>query len=187
MAVTKFLVGHVVNKAAIDIDAGVDFVMSDESVDRTGDVIKIDAWQLEDFKKNPVALYQHNNDNPIGTWENIRSIGKKLIGTLKLAAEGTSPEIDTIRSLISQKIIKAVSVGFIPLEYTEVEKTFSYIYTKVQLLECSLVSVPANQNALVIARSFGANEKLIFNNSAPEQLLTKSQKVAIARARMALA
>jgi HK97 family phage prohead protease len=182
----KFLVGHTVNKAISNVDDGVDFILSNESTDRTGDIIKIDSWQLADFKNNPIALYQHDNSSPIGTWDNIRTVGKQLIGTLKMAMAGTSAEIDTIRSLLEQKIIKAVSVGFIPLEYIQVKDTYSYIYTKVSLLEASLVSVPANQNALVIARSFGADEKRIFSNPASVQLHTRAQKVALARARMAL-
>jgi HK97 family phage prohead protease len=139
-----------------------EFVMSDESVDRVGDVIRAGGWDLADFQKNPVALWGHDHGKPIGVWENVRINGKKLIGKLKLAKEGTSAEIDTIRSLVEQRILKAVSVGFQPLEAKPLEKSSGYEYTKQRLHECSLVAVPANANALAIAKSFGADPAKVF-------------------------
>ena len=139
-----------------------EFVMSDESIDRVGDVIRAGGWDLADFQKNPVALWGHDHGKPIGVWENVRVAGKKLIGKLKLAKEGTSAEIDTIRSLVEQRILKAVSVGFQPLEAKPLEKSSGYEYTKQRLHECSLVAVPANANALAIAKSFGADPAKVF-------------------------
>ena len=142
------------------------FVMSDESVDRTGDIIRAKGWMLDDFKKNPVALFGHAHDKPIGVWEDVKVMGKKLVGRLRLAEKGTSPEIDTIRSLIEQRILKAVSVGFQALEGKPLkEKGGGFEFTKQALHECSLVAVPCNQNALSIAKSFGANPDKIFSNS----------------------
>lgn len=139
-----------------------EFVMSDESIDRVGDVIRAGGWDLADFQKNPVALWGHDHGKPIGVWENVRVAGKKLIGKLKLAKQGTSAEIDTIRSLVEQRILKAVSVGFQPIEAKPLEKTSGYEYTKQRLHECSLVAVPANANALAIAKSFGADPAKVF-------------------------
>ena len=142
------------------------FVMSDESVDRTGDIIRAKGWMLDDFKKNPVALFGHAHDKPIGVWEDVKVMGKKLVGRLRLAEKGTSPEIDTIRSLIEQRILKAVSVGFQALEGKPLkEKSGGFEFTKQALHECSLVSIPANQNALSVAKSFGANPDKIFSNT----------------------
>jgi hypothetical protein len=45
-------------------------ILSDESVDRVGDVIRADGWVLTNFKKNPIALFQHRADFPLGTWKN---------------------------------------------------------------------------------------------------------------------
>lgn len=139
-----------------------EFVMSDESVDRVGDVIRASGWDLGDFLKNPVALWGHSHDKPIGTWENVRVVGKKLIGRLKLAKQGTSAEIDTIRSLVEQRIIRAVSVGFKPIEAKPLKEKSGYEFIKQTLHECSLVSVPANANALAIAKSFGADPAKVF-------------------------
>ena len=139
------------------------FAMATEHVDRMGDIIKMDGAQLAEFKRNPIALYGHNHEKPIGTWKNLRIEGKKLLGDLKLAAEGTSAEIDTIRKLVQQRILRAVSVGFIPKEAEPIKKTGGYMFKKWSLNECSLVAVPANPQALAIAKSLGADRNLIFD------------------------
>lgn len=137
-----------------------EFVLSDESVDRMGDVIYADGWDLKDFQKNPVALFGHDHAKPIGVWKNVRVEGKKLLGKLQLAVEGTSAEIDTIRKLVEQRILKAVSVGFSPIEYNQ-RSDGGYNFIKQSLHETSLVSVPANANALAIAKSLGADDLLV--------------------------
>ena len=69
---------------------------------------------------------------------------QRPIGKLKLAAAGTSAEIDTIRSLIEQRILKAVSVGFSPIDYEPMEKGIRF--KKQFLHECSLVAVPCESD-----------------------------------------
>jgi len=130
----------------------LDFVISTEEVDRMGDVIRVNGWQTAAFEKNPIALFSHDNSLPIGVWKNIRVEGKKLVGTLKLAKPGTSELIDTIRSLIDQRILRAVSVGFQPLEATP-RKGGGWDFIKSALHEISVVSVPANASALAVAKA----------------------------------
>jgi len=48
-----------------------EFVMSDGSVDRMGDVIEPAGWRLDRFHRNPVALFNHDRDFPIGTWRDV--------------------------------------------------------------------------------------------------------------------
>ena len=145
----------VVRKTHAEKVEGMNFVMSDETPDRMDDIILSDGWDLEHFKRNPIALFGHRSDFPIGTWSNIRVENKQLKGQLDLAPAGTSDRIDEIRKLIDAGILKAVSVGFRPKESKpRPEKDgFGYFFTKQELVETSLVSVPANPNALAIAKS----------------------------------
>src|SRR5918993_3456547 len=92
-----------------------EYVMSDASVDRIGDVVE-QNWDLADFQNNPVALFGHRADFPIGKWVNVRVEKGHLKGRLQLAAPGTSQRIDEIIALVKQGILKAVSVGFRPLD-----------------------------------------------------------------------
>ena len=133
---------------------GMEFILSDETPDRMEDIIMSDGWDLKSFKKNPIALFNHNPHSPIGKWANVRVENKELRGHLEFAPWGTSERIDEIRRLVEAGILKAVSVGFRPTETKEREGyDWSYVYTKCELVETSLVAVPANPNALAVAKS----------------------------------
>jgi HK97 family phage prohead protease/HK97 family phage major capsid protein len=133
---------------------GLEFVLSDETPDRMDDVIMSDGWDLTNFNKNPIALFGHKSDFPIGTWKNVRVADKQLRGFLELAPEGTSQRIDEIRRLVEADILRAVSVGFRPKESKPRPETdWGLFFTKSELVETSLVSVPANPNALAVAKS----------------------------------
>ncbi len=132
-----------------------EFVMSTASVDRMGDIVEQD-WKLSAFRKNPIALWNHNSGQPIGRWEKVRVEAGKLVGRLKLAEAGTSELIDTLRSLVQQRILKAVSVGFKPGDYEPLDEKDPWgglRLMKNELFECSLVSVPANAEALSVAKA----------------------------------
>ncbi|HMF68234.1 MAG TPA: phage major capsid protein [Phyllobacterium sp.] len=134
-------------------DDPYEFVMSSESVDRVGDIIVAKGWQLDDFNRNPVALFMHDKTQPIGTWDQVKVVGKQLVGRLKLLESGLIPRVDEVRQLLEARILRAVSVGFIPLEKEPISKDADpfwgpFRYLKSKLLECSVVSVPANADAL---------------------------------------
>lgn len=144
--------------------SGMDFVLSDETLDRYGDIIVAKGWDLRDFKKNPIALFAHRGDFPIGNWTNVRVEGTKLIGTLVLAAKGTSERINELISLVEQGVLRAVSVGFRPIENEPIDPKQPYggqRYTKQQLLETSLVAVPANPAALAVAKSLHVSDETL--------------------------
>ena len=151
---------YAVKSAPAPAGAPHEFVMSDGSIDRMGDVIEPKGWVLDHFKAHPIALLNHDKDQIIGTWRDVRIEGKQFVGRLELAEEGTSSLVDNVRKLVAQNILRAVSVGFKPIEQKplndEADKYFGpFKFIKQELLECSLVAVPANPNALQVARSIG--------------------------------
>lgn len=153
----------------------MEFVLSDNSVDRVGDVIE-QNWELSAFRKNPIALFNHERDHVIGSWAGVRVDGNRLLGKLQLAAEGTSELVDTVRKLVAQKILRATSVGFQPVKKEKLNEQASefwgpFRFLKSELLEVSLVSVPANSNAVALARSLNLKPDLvgaIFSKPANE-------------------
>ncbi len=145
---------------------GMEFVLSDATPDRYDDVIVVDGWDLRNFRNNPIALFNHDPNFPIGRWENLSVRDGALRGHLRMAPEGTSARIDEIRKLIEAKILRAVSVGFRPIE-TEPRRDaeFGNLYKRSELVETSLVAVPANPNALSVARSLKISDgtmKMVF-------------------------
>ena len=166
---------HYAQRSAAAPDGAPDmFVMSDGTVDRTGDVIEQAGWDIEEFRSNPIALFNHDKNQVIGRWADVAVKGGRLVGRLKLAAEGTSALVDTVRKLVAQGILRAVSVGFQPGEkqplHDRADKLFGpFRYTKSRLLECSLVAIPANANALAVARGYPADVLLeVFRKPAIE-------------------
>ena len=148
-------------------------VATDFSVDRQGDRIDPEGWDLKDFIKNPVLLFAHNyHDEPIGTVTNLRKEGDRLLFTPKFAID-ISEKAKRIYNLYKEGVMNAFSVGFIPREWHDEQTEDGYIrtFTRTELLEISAVPVPANANALVIARSKGLEleyegEKLVGDELA---------------------
>lgn len=131
------------------------FVFSDASVDRMGDTIAPEGWDTSAFEKNPVALWAHDSSAPpIGRASNLAVENGQLKGDIDFAEMETYAFADTIYRLVCGKFIKAVSVGFIPLEYSFVEdkdRPWGIDFKRQELLEISVVPVPANANALAEA------------------------------------
>lgn len=134
------------------------FVLSAESIDRHGDIVIQRGWKLDNFNENPVALVSHNRQEmPIGIWKNLRVQGDALLGDLHLAARGTSRAADLARGLIEQGILRAVSVSFRALK-AEPMKPYGMKFHESELLEVSLVSVPAHPRAVMVAKSLNMTE-----------------------------
>jgi len=55
----------VVTKTHVSEGHGLSFILSDATPDRMGDVIEATGWDLVNFKRNPVALFNHNPNFPI--------------------------------------------------------------------------------------------------------------------------
>lgn len=158
-----------IHKAGIQSDADpFEFIMSSDTRDRMGDIVEQD-FSLANFRKNPIALWGHSSGTPIGTWDKIRKDaangGNRTIGRLNLAAPGTSKLIDTLRSLVEQRILKAVSIGFIPKNVEPLDEKDLWAGSRLsgnQLLECSLVSVPANPEAMSLAKSLDTETRKLL-------------------------
>ena len=149
---------------------GGEYVLSDETPDRMGDVIELAGWELTAFKANPIALFGHRSDFVVGRWRNvgINKDTKQLRGHLELAPKGSSARIDEIRALVEAGILRAVSVGFKPIDSAPLNHKDPFggsRYSKQELVECSLVAVPANPNALSVAKSLKISDdtqRLVF-------------------------
>lgn len=137
------------------------FVASDESVDRYGDIIRASGWQLEHYRKNNTVLYGHQTDSlPIGKVTTIGVDGTRLLATVEFPPAGTTAFVDSVWAMLEFGALNAVSVGFLPLAPPDpiVDKDGQWTgfeFRAQELLELSVVPVPANPNALQIVKSFG--------------------------------
>ena len=144
----------------------VPFVASTATIDRYGDIIEQEGWMLDFYKRNPVGLLNHDSRSlPIAKAIKCGIVNGVLFALMQFAKVDEYPVADTTFKLIQGGYLNAMSVGFIPLEfkyrYEEVPEgedpkpwPVGRIYTKSELLENSVVTVPANPEALVQGRSF---------------------------------
>lgn len=142
---------------------------SDETADRHNDIVKVDGWQLDNFKKNPVFLSQHNAwETPVGkavrVWKEYDDQGapgnKSLMFRIYFPTKAASEQADETFRAYKSGLLSSVSVGFRGLKAyipdTEAErealgmKGWGVVFLEQELFELSAVSIPANQNAQVV-------------------------------------
>ena len=131
---------------------------STNDTDRAGDVIEKDAWLkggLDNFKSNPILLFNHDYDTPIGkaTALEVTEYGLKIEGMISKSA-------GKIAEMVKEGILGAFSVGFRIKDADNIEETDGLRIKDAELFEVSVVSVPANQSAIFsVAKSFDTDEE----------------------------
>lgn len=166
MPLPKMLV-HVTRAAPPPSEDPLEYVMSDSSVDRFGDIVDQQGWRLDNFHRNPIALFNHKTDFVLGQWRDVRVVNGELRGRLDLL-DPVSDRQREVNAAAKAGVLRGVSVGILverdnvkPLEGAPRGVRF----LNPELVECSLVSIPANRNALAITRSLGLSREatdLIF-------------------------
>lgn len=115
--------------------------------DRQGEVVEVEGWDLKSFKQNPVLLLFHDHHSlPVGKAEKIWiEKGNKKRLMFKPVFETITERGRAISELVKQGFLKTFSVGFRPID------SDGNRFTKQELLEISLVNVPANPEAMMLA------------------------------------
>ena len=122
--------------------------------DRAGDVIAAEAWTkggLDNFQNNPVILFNHDYDKPIG-----RATGVKVTEDgLELEAKISKSAPAAVCELVKDGVLGAFSVGFKVKDADYIKETDGLMIKDAELFEVSVVSVPCNQAATFsLAKSF---------------------------------
>ena len=135
------------------------FVISTASVDRMGDSIAVDGWKLDAFRKNPVVLWAHDAGSlPVARAEKVWIEGGRLMATAEFTPAGMARFNDTVFDMLKAGFLNATSVGFSPLKYAftdDPQRRFGIDFLEQELLEFSVVAIPANSEALIQGRAAG--------------------------------
>jgi len=160
---------------------------STSDFDRAGDSISGEAWAkggLKNFEKNPIILFNHDYDRPIG-----RATGLKVTENgLELEAKISKSAPANVCELVKEGILGAFSVGFRVKDADYITETDGLKIKDAELFEVSVVSVPCNQAATFsLAKSFDSIDeyeefKKTFINSVElaEPSLAKDEKSLLA-------
>ncbi len=133
-------------------DAAITISTIDE--DRYNDILVPEGADLTAYERNPVVLFGHDiHALPIGRTEHLRIVPGKGITASFSFLKGD--EFATrVKNAFDQKALNGASVGFIPKK-SEPLTGGGRRYTRWELLEWSLVTVPANSAAVRVLKSLG--------------------------------
>lgn len=115
--------------------------------DRYQEVVEVVAFasSLERFMKNPVMLWSHNMRDPIGLWDDVSLKPDGLYVSGLIHTQFPSGKL--VADMAEAGLVRGLSIGFIELA-GEWDEEDTYHITDLDLLEVSVVSIPANQEAL---------------------------------------
>lgn len=168
-----------------DEDRVLEFIASTDGIKRDGNRVRNDGWDFTNFSKNPVFLWGHDSGSPehpplppIGSiikyWVEEDADGSRLMIRVRFA---THELADTVYQLYLNGHLRAVSIGWTPLEYEPILDSdgsqVGWDFLRSELLEVSAVPVPSDPDALMIAAARG--------------ILPQDQMAAFARAQRSIA
>jgi HK97 family phage prohead protease len=152
------LLSHIKKSVEDDDTLYIEGMASTTDKDRAGDVIEAAAWTrggLNNYKNNPIILFNHNFDKPIGRAVEIQALDNGL----RIKAKISKAAPDNVYQLVKDDVLSTFSVSFLVKDADYDSKTDTFRIKDAELLENSVVSVPMNQAATFsIAKSFESDE-----------------------------
>jgi len=144
--------------------------VSTPTLDRMNDRVVSTGLQVDAYRKNPVLLWGHNYNDPyavIGraTAVEVTDSGMRLLPEWREPTNDTDP-MHIIASLWDTKFVNAFSIGFRPIRYEE-NAEGGLDYLESEILEVSLVPVPANAEALRTAVKYLGGETRTLDDLVP--------------------
>src|SRR6266545_5196287 len=131
-------------------------------MDRDRDIVVPEGIELDDFRRNPIVLYGHNRDAPVGKCLWVKPDARGLVAKTLYTARPKNyvgewlP--DFVYSMVAADVLRGKSITFIPTEVRDPEAAelaefpdTQCVITRAMLIEYSVVSVPCNPLALVEA------------------------------------
>ncbi len=154
MSMQRFLVGG--SQPLGDNEIGV--IAASSELARDGHVLIVRGLSLDNYRRNPVVLWNHDPDSPIGACTAIDVVGDDLAARIELSS--ASERSREAIAFAKGGIIKGVSVGFDVIDAEPLDPSRGarggLRITSSELFEISLVAINADVNALIVARGHRA-------------------------------
>lgn len=142
-----------IEKATKLKEGQVEFIVSTGAVDAHGERIDVEGIDIKDYKKNPVVLWGHDGFNlPIARAVKVWKESGKLMAVAEFYLKDEFA--NKVYNYILDGFLKAVSIGGMVQEWGADGMTIS----KLVMKEFSVVSIPANPEALATAKSFSGDQ-----------------------------
>lgn len=131
----------------------IPFVLLDSSVLTYGVRVLVDGVDIDQFVKNPVMFYRHNDyDLPVGKWENIRKENGQLLADAAFDYEDDDKEVQRLIGKVERGFVKMASAGLVELMAAsdvvyQIDGQDGPTVIKCRIREASIVPIGANHNA----------------------------------------
>jgi HK97 family phage prohead protease len=132
----------------------IEVVASTGAVDRQQDRVRPAGIRLDNFRRNPIITWAHRYDQlPVGRATEVTATERDLRAKIQFAPDAFSQQV---YQHYRGGFLNAVSIGFQPLGEPRRNEHGGLDYDAAELLEIACVPVPANAEALVVARDIAA-------------------------------
>jgi len=124
-------------------------IASAKTVDRTEEVVLPGSFKkhLAEYKRNPLVTFQHDIFYPVGKAVKVRITDFGLEVVDELLYLPTDALMNYLYAAVEQRVLRTMSIGFVPVEWEDSNKTNIRTYTENILVEHAIVSYPANMDA----------------------------------------
>lgn len=158
------------------------FKISDNLPDRMGEIVDQATWDFKNYLNNPVVFWGHESREPeyvLGTAQSLDIEGDATYATLKLD-EDINPKAALVWQQLLRGTIRCVSVGFIA--HSEEYVNDIPVLKDNELLEISIVPIPANPRAIALSLKEGTlsrkDAKWLMDTMRKESDLIEAQMKA---------
>lgn len=147
-------------------------IASSGTLDRDADVIPLEAWNLAEISRQitrgmPMFFSHMQRSLPIGkvtkVWKDAEANAVRFRGTLM--PSGMYALADQVWSMLKGGFLTSVSIGFLSRDYDWIEGA-GRRFKALELLEISIVPIPANRDALVTQLSNAKAFDATYNQTA---------------------
>jgi HK97 family phage prohead protease/HK97 family phage major capsid protein len=136
---------------------------STKDIDRAGDIMDPSCWEkggLANYMNNPIILFNHDYNRPIGRGTDVKVTKNGLELTAKISKADRY-----ISKLIQDGVLSTFSVGFKVREADHMKETGGLYIKDAELYEISVVSIPANQAATFeVVKCFSPSEFELYKS-----------------------
>lgn len=158
-------------KSADDEKRELTGIATTPSVDSYGDIVEPKGAE---FTLPIPFLWQHNASQPIGHVTNAKVTKDGIEVVVKLVSTDEpgklKERLDEAWQSIKLKLVRGLSIGFSPIEYSRIEETYAYRYIKWAWRELSAVTIPANEDAQIFTvKSIKSIDRQLLAASGREQ------------------
>lgn len=125
-------------------------IASTPSTDRSEDVMVPEGAQ---YTLPMPFLWQHESDEPIGHVIDVKVTSQGIEATMQIAKieeEGDlKSRIDNAWQTIKAGLVRGLSIGFNPIEYSRIDGSFGLKFLRWDWMELSAVTIPCNADARI--------------------------------------